>query len=97
MEKLRRYNVEGTEIEVPLRYDELSGKYLEEYPDFVECPVYTPNNAPIMFTGEDACSYAESSTEEPCVDCGSCRFYRQLPNTLIGVCGHEKKRKKIIT
>ena len=26
------------------------------------------------------------------VDCGSCRFYRQVQSTLIGVCGCEKKR-----
>lgn len=96
MEKLRRYNVEGTEIEVPLRYDELSGKYLEEYPDFVECPVYTPNNAPIMFTGEDACSYAESSTEEPCVDCGSCRVLQAASEHFDrGVRPREEKKKSL--
>lgn len=95
MEKLRRYNVEGAEIEIPLVYDDRLGIYLEEYPDFIENPVYTPDNAPIMFTGEDACIYAESVSEEPCIDCGSCKFYRQLPHTLIGVCGHEKKRKTV--
>ncbi len=93
MEKLRRYNVEGTVIEIPIKYDELSGMYIEEYPDFINNPVYTSENSPIMFTGEDACEYAETLTEEPCFDCGSCRFYRQLSNTLIGVCGHEKKKK----
>ena len=94
MKNVRRYNIEGVEIEIPLRYDKISGIYLEEYPDFTANPVYTPDNAPIMFTGEDACEYAEAASEEPCIDCGSCRFYRQFSDTLIGVCGNEKRRKK---
>lgn len=94
MKKVRHYNIEGREIEIPLRYDCISGIYLEEYPDLIANPVYTPENAPIMFTGEDACEYAEAADEEPCMDCGSCRFYRQFSDTLIGVCGNEKRRKK---
>lgn len=95
MGKLRRYNIEGAEFDVPLIYDERLGIYWEEYPDFIENPVYTSNDAQIMFTGEDACVYAEAAADEACIDCGSCRFYRQLPHTLIGVCGHEKKKSFI--
>ena len=35
MEKVRRYEFEGVTLEIPLRYDERSQIYIEEYPDFV--------------------------------------------------------------
>ena len=94
MEKTRVYNIEGAVLEIPLRYDEQSGMYIEVYPDFAEQPVYTPEGNPILFTGEDACRYGEAADGAACVDCGSCRFYRQTPGTWIGVCGREEKRKK---
>ncbi|HIR50921.1 MAG TPA: hypothetical protein IAA53_06510 [Candidatus Avoscillospira avicola] len=93
MELTRQYNLEGTVLEIPLRYDSLSHMYLEVYPDFIQNPVYTPAGQPILFTGEDACALARSADGEPCLDCGSCRYYRQAAETLIGVCGHEQKRK----
>lgn len=93
MELTRQYNLEGAVLEIPLRYDSLSHMYLEVYPDFIQNPVYTPAGQPILFTGEDACALARSADGEPCLDCGSCRFYRQAAETLIGVCGHEQKRK----
>ncbi len=94
MEKTKKYNVEGALLTIPLRYDEKSGKYMEVYPDFINNPVYTPEGHQIILTLEDACAFGEQKdTAEPLVDCGSCRFYRQAPNTLIGVCGHEKKQK----
>lgn len=92
MEKTRHYDIEGTLLEIPLHYDELAQMYVEIYPDFIENPVYTPEGCPILFTGEDACAYAESRDGERCIDCGSCRFYRQSLHTWIGVCGHEKNR-----
>lgn len=96
MDKTKDYNIEGVLLSIPLQYDELSGKYIELYPDFIENPVYTTKGHPVMFTGEDACDYAvETADGEICIDCGSCRFYRQIPDTLIGVCIHEKKRHRI--
>ena len=93
MEKTKKYDVEGTTLTIPLRYDADSGRYMEVYPDFIENPIYTPEGRPIMLTLEDACAFGEKKgANEALSDCGSCRFYRQLPNTLIGVCGHEKKR-----
>ena len=92
MEKTRHYDIEGTLLEIPLHYDELAQMYVEIYPDFIENPVYTPEGCPILFTGEDACAYAESRDGERCIDCGSCRFYRQSLHTWIRVCGHEKNR-----
>ena len=94
MEKVRRYEFEGVTLEIPLRYDERSQIYIEEYPDFVSNPVYTPKGHPVMFVGEDACCYGEYSGGEGCPDCGSCRFFRPAAiHNWIGVCGHEKKRR----
>ena len=90
---IRHYRFEGVSLEIPLHYDERSNMYIEEYPDFINNPVYTPEGCPILFVGEDACPYAEAADGEHCQDCGSCRFFRSAgPNTWIGVCGHEKKR-----
>ena len=92
-EKTRRYDIEGAILEIPLYYDADAEKYMEDYPDFLEHPVYTPAGCPILFTGEDACPYGEAADGSPCIDCGSCRHYRQASHTWIGVCGHEKKRR----
>ncbi|HJB56244.1 MAG TPA: hypothetical protein H9714_01690 [Candidatus Flavonifractor intestinipullorum] len=45
-----------------------------------------------MLTIEDACSYGETADGTRCIDCGSCVHYRQAPDTLLGVCGHERRR-----
>lgn len=97
MKKAKKYDVEGAVLTIPLRYDENAGRYMEVYPDFIKDPVYTPEGHPIMLTLEDACAFGEKkNANEPLVDCGSCRFYRQMQNTLIGVCGCEKKRTNIM-
>ena len=94
MNKIKKYNIEGATLTIPLRYDEKSGIYMEEYPDFVKDPVYTPEGNPIMLTLEDACAWGEpKDAGEPLIDCGSCRFYRQAANTLIGVCRCEKNKQ----
>ena len=94
MKKTKKYYVEGAALTIPLRYDETSGKYMEVYPDFIQNPIYTPEGYPIMLTLEDACAFGEKKdANEALVDCGSCRFYRQLHNSLIGVCRCEKKNK----
>ena len=83
MGKTRRHNIEGAVLDIPLRYDELAGMDIEEYPDLTEHPVYTPAGA---------CSYGETADGTRCIDCGSCVHYRQAPDTLLGVCGHERRR-----
>lgn len=93
MEKTRRYEFEGIALEVPLRYDPLSGLYIEEYPDFREHPVYTGEGCPVLFVGEDACPYGEPKDGGTCPDCGACRYFRPAgPHTWIGVCSHAKWR-----
>ena len=95
MEKKKQYQIEGASLTIPLQYDQQSGKYMEIYRDLIENPVYTATGHPIILTVEDACDFGEQKDQnEPLIDCGSCKFYEQLPNTLIGVCMHEKRRMK---
>ncbi len=94
MKQTRRYAFEGVLLEIPLRYDERSGLYIEEYPDFVESPVWTPAGHPVMFAGEDACIYGEEAEPGGCPDCGSCKYYRPADtHTWIGVCGHSQRKQ----
>lgn len=59
MDKTKRYDFEGVSLEIPLHYDPRAHMYLEEYPDFVQTPLYTPAGCPVLFSGEDACSLAQ--------------------------------------
>ncbi len=96
MDKLKIYEVEGILLKVPLQYDELSGKHIEDYSEFIENQVFTPCGSPIMFAGEDACRFAEEDTPGGCPDCGSCRFYkRAAEHTWIGIC-QSNDRKFIV-
>ncbi len=93
MHQRRQYTVEGLVIDVPLRYDKQSDKYLEDYMAYMEKTVFTPGGAPVMFAGEDACEYAEEATPGGCPDCGSCRHYKRAgEHTWIGVCLHDKRK-----
>ena len=92
MKKTRRHIIEGVVLEIPLRYDERSGREIEEYPDLLGDPVYTPAGERVLLTIEDACPDAELSADGM-RDCGSCLYYRQVPGTLLGVCGHKKQRR----
>lgn len=93
MKLSRFYQLEGVTLEIPLHYDPLSHIYIEDYPDLIQNPVFTPAGCPIFFTGEDACPYAQARDGEECIDCGSCRYYHQPPDILLGVCRHPKKRR----
>ena len=89
MKKTRQHDIEGAILGIPLGYEEQTGLRFEEYPDFLEHPVYTPAGERVMLTIEDACPYAKLK-EAGMRDCGSCIYYRQAPGSLLGVCGHEK-------
>jgi len=92
MEKVNRYEWDGEVFEIPLRWDERTQSYVEDYEDYYAGPVYTPAGCPILLTIEDACPHAEPV--DGGVDCGSCRHYHQFPGSLLGVCNNEKRRKK---
>lgn len=93
MDKTVRFEIEGTVIELPLKYDERSGKYLEDYGKVIDTPARTPEGRPILFTFDDACAYADMvGGEETSVECSTCRYFRQSPGTLLGVCHNEKMR-----
>ncbi|MCD8120104.1 MAG: hypothetical protein LUE29_11635 [Lachnospiraceae bacterium] len=91
--KTRRFEFEGVILDVPLRYDEVFDIYIEDYPDFTETPVWTADGYPVMFCAEDACALAQTEEAGRCVDCGSCIYYRQEPDSLIGVCRNKGKRR----
>ncbi len=94
MEQCHYYEFEGLTLDIPLLLDEVSGQYLEEYPDFVANPVHTPAGHPVMFAGEDACALAEEATPGGCPDCGSCLHYRPAgEHTWFGICRHPRNRR----
>ncbi len=92
--KTRIYEFEGLVLEIPLHYDEQSGIYIEDYSEYIENTIRSPEGFPVMFAGEDACPYAQEATPGGCPDCGSCRFYRRAgEHTWIGICKNEHKQK----
>ena len=73
MEKVNRYEWDGEVFEIPLRWDERTQSYMEDYEDYYAGPVYTPAGRPVLLTLEDACPDADLA--DGGVDCGSCRRY----------------------
>ena len=55
MKRTRQHNIEGAILHIPLRYDPQAGMEIEEYPDLMERPLYTPAGERVMLTIEDAC------------------------------------------
>ena len=95
MEKVNRYEWDGEVFEIPLRWDERTQSYVEDYEDYLDGTGCTPSGRPILLTIEDACPHAEMVDDDPAsIDCGSCRHYHQFPGSLLGVCNNEKRRKK---
>lgn len=93
VKKYRRYDFEGIAVDILSEYDERSGLYFDDIPDFEEKPLYTPTGKPVVSAVQDRCRHYDS--EEDAADCGSCRFYQ--PNNigeLIGLCTNEKMKKK---
>lgn len=92
MKRTRRHDIEGAILDVPLRYDARAQMDIEEYPDLIKYPLYTPAGERVMLTIEDACDLGETADGVQCIDCGSCVYYRQAPDSLLGVCAHAKHR-----
>ena len=91
MEKTRVFRVDGDEVAVRFRYNEICGKYLGSYPDFVDEPRYTPNGRPWKSVIEDECPYADPVYR----DCGTCQhLIKERDGDIIGVCFHEARRRQ---
>ena len=79
MEKTRQYSIEGVLLEIPLRYDEVTGREIEIFPDFIENPVYTPDGCPVLFTGRTPADTEKHRMEHhaliaaPAASTGKCR------------------------
>lgn len=85
------YHLDDIVFKVPIYYDEDSGKYFEEFPDFGETPAYTAEGYRCTTAMEDACSHGRA---EGYPDCGSCGYYeRAKEGDLIGICRCSKNRK----
>lgn len=80
----KSYHLDGIVFKVPIYYDEGSGKYFEEYPDFGEIPVYTSGGYRCTTAMEDACDHGKVAGV---MDCGSCGHYeRAKEGDLLGIC-----------
>ena len=84
MKRTRRHDIAGAILDVPLRYDARTQMDIEEYPDLIKYPLYTPAGERVMLTIEDACDLGETADGVQCIDCGSCVYYRQAPDSLLG-------------
>ena len=98
MKRTRRYKIDGEAVDIPLRWDELARKDIEDYGPFLEqSPFFTPEGRPILLTIEDACPYAEMVDNDPAsIDCGSCRHYHQFPGSLLGICKNPLRNKRAL-
>lgn len=90
--RIKTENIVGTLLQIPQQWDPVSGIWITLYADALMEPRYTPSGERIMLTFEDACQYADL---QPGIykDCGSCKRYRQLDGTLLGICSCEELRK----
>lgn len=85
--KVKTYYLDGDFLEVSFRYDERSGKYLGNYPEFSEKPRYTPNGRKWVDAIIENCPYADGADKM----CGSCSYMlKQDEKDIIGVCNNDK-------
>ncbi len=96
MDKIRRYEIEGLTIDIPIYEDEKTGKIIEVYPDFLENPLWTSEGHRVLFAGTDACPIAEEDSPGGCPDCGSCKhFMRAGEQTWFGICKNRQSPMNI--
>ncbi len=89
MAKARLYEIDGMTIEIPLRYDSLSRKYLEIYDELIDNPRRTPQGYPIVTVAEEACSCAPDGVKS----CGGCPHYKTAgKKTWFGTCRNNSNR-----
>ncbi len=96
MEQIRRYEIDGIELKVPVYRDDFSGMYLEDYSQWFDLDRFTPSGHLILCSSEDACEFVEGLDSDHCIECAVCRFFKRAgENTLIGICLHEKRRSPL--
>ena len=87
MAETRQYEYDGLTIDIPIYFDERSKIYIEDYPDFVENPVWTGSGYRVLFCGMDSCPVAERVSPGICRDCGTCKYFmRAAERTWFGCC-----------
>ena len=69
--KTRFYCLYGDTVNVVFNYDEESGKYFGDYPDFEDNPRFTPCGRRWVNSTKDDCT----CTDNKYGDCGSCKHY----------------------
>lgn len=87
----KTFKFDNVEIKVKFRFCEKSKKYIGEYPDLEEAPLFTKNGTPIVMALQDKC--LNYTAEEESVDCGSCDYFK--PNSkgdLIGACTNNERK-----
>ncbi len=84
---VKTYYLDGDSLEVTFRYDELSGKYLGNYPDFYDTPRYTPNGRKWVDAITGNCPHADGDDKT----CGTCSYMlKQEERDILGVCNNDK-------
>ena len=48
MKACNRYELDGEILEIPLRWDQRTQAYVEDYGDYIDQPAYTPAGRPIL-------------------------------------------------
>lgn len=94
---VRSFCIDSDICEVVFRFDEATGKYLGDYPDFEEYPRFTKNGHPWITATQDSCNMGKNKyyAGKACLDCGSCCYFLQeKAGDLIGVCSHLMRRRQ---
>lgn len=90
-EKRKTFRIDDDLLTVPYRYDEDTGLFIGQFPEFEEEPRYTPNGRPWKNVVSVGCPYAAGDYD----DCGSCpHLVKAAPQDIIGVCFYEKLRSR---
>ncbi|MEG0944763.1 MAG: hypothetical protein RRY64_09485 [Oscillospiraceae bacterium] len=91
------FHFDGSELQVPVRLDEPTGRYFLDCPDLEEHPIYTKSGYPWVSVVQDSCPYHGGKPPDggDYQDCGTCKFLEtERPGNLIGICLCEALRKK---
>lgn len=96
MDNTVRIDVEGQVITLPLKYDPHARRWLESYWPVIAHPPWTPAGRPIMLVHDAPCAHAEMRPgQEDSIECGSCRYFRPVADTLLGVCHNDDVRRSV--